>query len=265
MRGTSTDIGELRLLKLSHVCLGALQEMGYDVEICSDQDEALQRVVAMGKPGTTPMLSTSMNDFTTANSFWLFLKYEDRDAGCVASRFDDLGDMQLPEFWLRNFKRCYPDHGGIDPEFPADGRINQITGPTVYCGEFFIHPDHRGDNTRLRCFTHLLFCMCAIKFRFDWLYVFLSHGHFFEGYPAIYSFPTQVEFPYRWKSVPDGRYEREVFCAISRADILQRALVISDDPDLLPVPARKRDQKRSAVQSVEAVLRRNALEQDQSS
>ena len=224
---------ELDVAKLFSLCMGQMQRRNLEVAQATDFEEAENRAKDMGKETFTPMLSSGFNDFSRDDAFWLFLRKNGEDIGCVAARRDSLYTETLSEYWTRTQRRYY----GLTYREASGGHapaaLNEIRGNVVYLGEFFISQAARGSRNQLALFTHLLHAYIYLKWKPDWLYAFVRRNDNRRGYGVEYGFNRHIPVAQTWISPPAGRQNGEYLTAISREEILHMADSYCRNPDLL--------------------------------
>ncbi len=237
-------MSDLELLKFFSLAQARLEREGFELTACDDHDDAERRALRLGKNSLTPMHAGAYHDFTSANSFWLFLTKEGEDAGCVAARLDHIASETLDAFWQRTYRRLYNDGSRLQTCVPQRSFLSQISGRVAYMGELFIAPQFRGSDNRLRCYVSALFVLCAMRFRPDWLYVFVTNEHALNGKADVYGFPHHIPGAQIWRDVPSGRHPDEVLCAISIGELNDLAHLYARLPDRFVIPDLRRGSER---------------------
>ncbi|MBE1284630.1 MAG: hypothetical protein GJ676_15060 [Rhodobacteraceae bacterium] len=224
---------DLDVAKLFSLCLEKMHGLGLDLVQTTDFIGAEARARAMGKPSVTPMLSSSLNDFSKDDAFWLFLQRNGRDIGCVASRRDNLYSETLSEYWTRTQRRYYGLSEAEASRFHAPAALHEIRGNVVYLGEFFISDASRGSRNQLALFTHALHSYTHLKWKPDWLYAFVRANDNRRGYGVEYGFNRHIPLAQNWPNPPRGRQCGEYLTAISSDEIFHMAAGYWRNPDLL--------------------------------
>ena len=205
----------LDVIKVGGECLGALAELGAEVEMVSDFVMAERRTEAMGKGGLTAKLSGQHNDFTEENGFWLFLREGGQDTVSVATRFDNVGRESMGEYMIRTMRRHYPHESGETLLEFTDALPPGFYGRMAYIGELFVRDGARGSRQKLRYFMMLLQSTIAAKWPVDWVYAMMRDRDVRLGFANAYGFTMQIPGVARWADpAPPGRGNAEWLVAL---------------------------------------------------
>ncbi|MEM1386185.1 MAG: hypothetical protein AAF748_13215 [Pseudomonadota bacterium] len=213
--------------------LKGLEALGYTLEQVMSKHEGDARASGLREKKRSKPFALGQHDFRRDQMFWLFLRHGNQDIGGAAARVDTLKHREFPVFLQETYERVYggeyQDEGYKIPEF-----LETIEGNVAYLGEFFVQKKHRGNRNLLRLYTHALFLLTMQTLRADWIYAFIPKAHDFYGLGRVYGFVHFEDAGFVWKDVPEGR-ERETFCAISKAQLAERATFYSKHPEAFPV------------------------------
>ena len=189
----------------------SLRDQGFTVEVTVDFEGIPAILAALDKSYLVPVNAPSKNDFTSRNCFWLLLKRSDIVVAAVCARMDDLGREPIAQFWRRTYKRHYSGSDASAFVFVADNLLRDISGKTVYQGDFFVSPKYRFRKTisLLRDFARCLQALTFLEWDPDWVYAFMWSEHAEKGFSTIYGFTRCYPMVKRWSNGETNRRDDE--------------------------------------------------------
>lgn len=197
--------------RLAAKCEGAL---GMTVRQVFDPVEMRGILRVMDKGYLSPLLDPEKNDFTPASGFWLVAEDADGPQMAGGVRFDDLGGMDVSEFWARMLHRAF----GEAPRLEVNGFLTRtVNGRTAYFGDLLsrgrVGLGSKGA-LKLRLFTGIGHYLTHQEFKPDVVYCFVTDKDAMRGAPAAYGFLELVPFLHKWDSAPypGGRCPEWVAC-----------------------------------------------------
>lgn len=210
----------IEFLKAGANCLDLLADHGLSVNQVHDFEEAQARMLALGKPGITPILSPDFTDFTEASGFWFFLTDGERDLGGTGARFDNIGGESVETYWPRLFRRNYPSGEGPTTQVPPNSAAQNLRGRLIYLGDLYFDSRVRGQRDVLETFIWLLHMTAALKWDFDWIYAFMRQRDVELGFSVRYGFTRAIPNAQNWLSTHPGRGSTEYLVMLPRAEFL---------------------------------------------
>lgn len=214
----------LTMMRAAAKIVGYLEQHELSIEEVFDEDEILKCVSEVRKNTITPKMSPRMNDFTTQNHLWLFVKRDGVAVAGLAARFDDIGAEHITRYWQRTYRRYYDDDEPF--EFISPEVLEFLSGRLVYFGEMHVSTDVQNLIQMTPHVALLSQIMAIMKFQPNWLYAFVHDRQAKTGLIARYGFSRQIRSIREWQSVPDGRQQNEWLCAISAAEVIHNAKVL---------------------------------------
>lgn len=219
----SLDVENLSVAKVFSLTWGRLLSGEVDVVAVVDQEEATDRMLAMGKPSVTPVLSARRLVFPRTGSITLFLQRDGRDVAGAMARFDDLGEEDVGLFFARLMEMQYAEQGAPKVRSRRGPLSRDVAGRVVYMGDLFVRPGERGSLALLENLVTLLQITCHWQWPgYDWMCAFLREKDAGRGAVERYNF-TRSEFMTNiWDSPPEGRSSNERLVALSREDFFAK-------------------------------------------
>lgn len=206
--------------KLAARCEGAL---GMNVRQVFDPVEIREILKVMDKGYLSPLLDPDRNDFTPATGFWLVAEDADGPQMAGGVRFDDLGGVDVSEFWSRMLLRAF----GEAPKLEAEPLVRAVSGRTAYFGDLLsrgrVGLGAKGA-LKLRLFTGIGHFLTHQEFRPDVVYCFVTDRDAMRGAPAAYGFLELVPFLYDWAMAPYPGGRSPDWVALTRREQLEPLL-----------------------------------------
>ncbi|MEM9968462.1 MAG: hypothetical protein AAF755_10205 [Pseudomonadota bacterium] len=194
----------------------ALHNAGVGVKMVDDFDKVQSLEVKLSSKAPHPMLSLARNDFVNDQAFWLFLFREDQPIASLAAKFFDLSNETL-ESYLRRTSRNQYDRS-TDPILEVDPMVGLLRGRMVYVGNLNVVDTEQGNIKVLSRYARLMQLICIAKWRFDWMYGFVSEDH--VKLNRLYQFGMTVHDAISWeRPSPDGRLDSHALLASSRRQL----------------------------------------------
>ena len=205
------------LLRSAAVLIHRIEASGVDVSEISREIEIAKALEQMDKASITPKLEQARNDFTTENSFWLFLSDDDGSFAAVSARLDAIGREPIAEYWQRTYARYY----GYSRPFShiEESEVSFLAGRLVYVGEFHVARRMRGNLDMVADLAALVQILSVIKWEPDFVYAFVRDEQAQRGLIARYGFQRQVMCPRTWATEPPGRFSSEWLVANSATGV----------------------------------------------
>ncbi|WP_085905869.1 hypothetical protein [Kiloniella majae] len=166
-------------------CLSAIKEQleGYGIGIETSEDfEEFQSVCAGAdrRHSISEPFSPEYFDILPKEGVWMRgYDHNGKTIHTSALRINDLGDVTLAEYWLKQLKRL---HGGQPAKTSCPG-AKKITGKVVYQGDVWLHKDHRGNDLG-GLFFKLGLVTALLKWDPDYVYGFVAEKLIFKGFAA---------------------------------------------------------------------------------
>lgn len=203
-----------------HLCLSELEAKGYALKVLDDPSGIPGIIEAMGKPYLTPKLSPLLNDFTSADTFWMLLLNGEETVGAAGCRYEDLGARKISEHWKESLKRQYGggEHDVIEWVSPQVDEA--LKGKLVYYGDLFFTPEAGRSRRILRLFVMIGHLWTFLKWEPESIYAFVREKDLSRGANFYYSFPRFIPSPQRWvKPAPEPREDSEYLVMLASADL----------------------------------------------
>lgn len=210
-------MSELVLGKVFALMWRDLMERGFDFVSEIDQRAAGDRLVAIGKPGLTPILDGRETAYTEASGAAYFLTNGGRDVAGGLIRFDDTRTESVGAFSARLLAIQYRMNGHGSVVSRGGPLSKKIRGKVVYFGDLFVDPRERGSLRLLQQFVTLMQISCHWKWgEYDWMYALLRQKDAGRGAVERYNFTNSEARTNTWTNPPEGRSSEETLAAMSR-------------------------------------------------
>ena len=249
------NVIDSELFNVTSTCLGTLSERGYYVTDTVIDDDLEREMLEAGRHQPTPMMSHRMNDFTAANSRWVILRFDGALVGTLGFRFDDLGSKSLAEYLEALFRRHFQStNTSTQIRRDAPKRIFEVSGPNVHAGDFWFHPDHRGDPAKTMCFCNYAHSLVFAQWQSAaFMYAFHWRRHALAGKVDQYGFVSgSIPGAQIWTNPPPGREDTEQLSLLSRDDWRSQLSYLVKHPQELtdpPILRRMQDAPKRILKS----------------
>lgn len=221
-------IFEDALLRMSNQSRSMLSDAGLTIE--TDENIAAHEaaMLSIRDRSNHPILSSAYHDFGSDDAFGILVKRDAELVGGMACKRIRLGRDTLASYLVASNRRLYGD--GLVTT--SDGMAARMSGTIVYQGELFLTEDLRRGKAPVPSLMHLAHGLCALKWHADWHFAFMPVSilnkapafgfHHFQLCAQQYD--PKVALRTTW----------ECLVCSSHQDMMDRSVVISGDPEILP-------------------------------
>lgn len=207
---------------------GSLKRQGIQLRVITKYDRLDRIIQDLQKPYLTPALSPFLNDFSPGNCFWLIAEKDGDPVAAGGTRFDDLAEDPISEFWRRSAERHYGRVDGRNPVTINPIVDRKIGGKVAYFGDLICKPG-AGSLKTLEHFVRAGQMLTCLKWNPDYNYAWLRTRDTRRGAHVRYGFATCMPNSQRWHKPPEIRSNLEACCYSSRDDLRLLAEEILDD------------------------------------
>lgn len=216
---------ELDRMAVAAARISMLRNSGYEVEMCTDFEEATKLSLLAGRKNVMPTFAVAPAHLTEGGAFWLFLKSNGEYVAVVAAIFQPLGRENLADFLRRSYRNQFPHPSG-ETILKVAEPIYEISGNLVYIGELARREGFKGRRQELAAFMKVLQILIAQKWDFDATYAFIPERHYEARLDRVYSFNETVEHPMTWSEPPPfARSNDEYFLTSTRSQVAHSILI----------------------------------------
>ncbi len=195
--------------------INLLEKAGLTIEQTSDFSMIQKLIEKLGKPYLTPQLDMCVNDFTTANCFWVVVRRAGEVSALGGARLDDLTDTDVAGFMYRHFARHY--EGGLLSV--ADPVLRALYGRVAYVGDLYVSPTERGSLKLLSSAMIVCHMTISLKWNPNCTYAFLRKSDVDRGAASRYGFTRVIPFSKEFSIPVPPRSNDECFAVLNREDL----------------------------------------------
>lgn len=201
--------------------IASARASGIAYQMHTDFGETNKMCEEMGKPYNTHLIDPLFHDFTKANCFWLLALLDGDPIACIGLRMDKFAQGEFVNFLDRQYSRVYysKSFGAINTTL-CPPPFHEIEGSTVYVGDLFVKPEHRGREKAFKLDEMILLAqtMAYSQWEFRWLYAFIRDRDAHGGKPALYRSTLQYPSAVKWVDAPPLRSDDDWFVCLRKSD-----------------------------------------------